>query len=516
MNVTSTSHRLDDVWRERAVIALILLAALAFGVFAALGTSEWLATVGIVALTCTVAMTVPLPLLPVILATLIPFQIYFFIGSSSFTLRVAFVFELFAALRLLVRRVDHREIVRSQPWMLPAALFSLAAFAAALGAQDKYQAFKGIYEWLAVFGAAFVVSELVSFAPSLRRIVFVLIAGGVIEALLGLLQYVAGIDVVIFALRQPASEIFFQPNLLREGLAEFSFNWMIFDRAAPFGTFINAIDYAIFIAAILALVTSLIPARRGPIPLSVLFLGALSLGGALLLTFKASGLIAFAGGAATVALFSPWGSRGRKSSRGGNPEGLEREDARDDLRGVRDLPRFSAWTIAVVFACLALLFVVLFGDLIGQRLVFLVLREQGTFGTWGRLETWGNLIQFLPQRPLFGFGLNNAPFLVEPARTLRGGITAFNPTSPESAYVAALIETGAVGFIALISLFTIVVARAYQNIRESAEPAIHIGILAAMVALLLGNLTLTGLTTDQNGMLLGVLIGLVYGNWKRL
>lgn len=493
MNVTSTSHRLDDVWRERAVIAFILLSALAFGVFAALGTSEWLATVGIVALTCTAAMTVPLPLLPVILATLIPFQIYFFIGSSSFTLRVAFVFELFAALRLLVRRVDHREIVRSQPWMLPAALFLLAAFAAALGAQDKYQAFKGIYEWLAVFGAAFVVSEWVSFAPippgsrdlaTLRRIVFVLIAGGVIEAVLGLLQYVAGIDVVIFALRQPASEIFFQPNLLREGLAEFSFNWMIFDRAAPFGTFINAIDYAIFIAAILALVISLIPTRRGSIPVGVLFLGALSMGGALLLTFKVSGLIAFAGGAATVALFF--------------------------------LPRFSAWTIAVVFACLALLFVVLFGDLIGQRLVFLVLREQGTFGTWGRLETWGNLIQFLPQRPLFGFGLNNAPFLVEPARTLRGGITAFNPTSPESAYVAALIETGAVGFIALTSLLAVVVARAYQNIRESAEPAIHIGILAAMVALLLGNLTLTGLTTDQNGMLLGVLIGLVYGNWKRL
>jgi hypothetical protein len=39
-------------------------------------------------------------------------------------------------------------------------------------------------------------------------------------------------------------------------------------------------------------------------------------------------------------------------------------------------------------------------------------------------------------------------------------------------------------------------------------------VLAAIVALTVGNLTVTGFTTDQNEMLLGVFIGMSFPRWK--
>jgi len=41
---------------------------------------------------------------------------------------------------------------------------------------------------------------------------------------------------------------------------------------------------------------------------------------------------------------------------------------------------------------------------------------------------------------------------------------------------------------------------------------LYAGVLAAIVALLCGNLTVSALTTDQNGLLLGVLIGMVFAS----
>jgi O-antigen ligase len=96
---------------------------------------------------------------------------------------------------------------------------------------------------------------------------------------------------------------------------------------------------------------------------------------------------------------------------------------------------------------------------------------------------------------------------------LRGGAVAFNNPAAESAYVAALVETGIAGFAALMALFAATLAGAARRARGD---ALFVGVLAALVALLLGNLTVAGFTTDQNGMLLGALIGMAFGSIPRI
>jgi O-antigen ligase len=472
------STQLNGTARERAAIIVFAIAATALGMLAALGSAQAFATVAVVLLIFVAALTLPLSWVALGVAALVPFQFYFELPGSSFTLRGAVVWVLAAAIRLLVRRIARKEITRWQSWMLPAALFLSAALIAALGAPSRYLAFKGIYDWLIIFATAFVIGELARSRQAVDRLVFVLIAGGVAQATLGLAQYALGLDNVLGVLRLPVSTLFFQPSLLRERLADGSFNWVVFDRAAPFGTFINGIDYAIFVASVLGLTLPrllVVRARRQ----SVLLLGAvLLMGVALLLTFKGSGWLAFAGAAAIVAWF---------------------------LLHQRS-PRVLA--LGVVGVGAALLLALPFADQLAQRALFLILREQGATGTAGRLEIWANLLQDFLRRPVLGFGLNHAALLTEATRTLRYGAVAFNNPSAESAYVTALVETGLVGLGALMALFAATVARAARSARVDAR---FIGILAALVALLLGNLTVAGFTTDQNGMLLGALIGMTFG-----
>ena len=473
------------------------------------------------------AWTLPLQWVALILVALIPLQFYLTLPDSSITVRGAAVFGFVSAIRIFAKRFQW------QSWMLPTAIFLLAALVAAMGASNRYLALKGIYDWLPVFAALFVVSQVAESAHIRKTLVIVLIAEGVGEALLGLLQYVLGLNTVLGVLRLPISDLFYQPNLLRERLSDLSFNWVIFDRAAPFGTFINGIDYAVFLAAILSLVLGLlltsdgviarrhrsvaeIPANRTQSaqssPMScradvkrkiasgtnrprndswkvvALLTCALILAGALLLTFKGSGLLALAGGAATVVLLT-------------------------SMKSFRVTLSGRTLALGLVVLIGAVILAMPFADLIGQRVAFLIQREQGLSGTTGRLAIWASLMESFTTRPIFGYGLNNGVGLAEPTRTLSGGALAFISTTPESAYLAALIEVGAVGFIALMSLFIATFGRGYSQVRENGGP-LTIGILAALVAILTGNLTVAGFTTDQNGMLLGVLMGLIWSKWN--
>jgi hypothetical protein len=437
------------------------------------------------------AWTLPQDWVVLGIAALLPFQIYFYMPGSTFALRGAVIFVLAADLRMLGQGIIW------QNWMLPASVFMFAAAVGALAAPDRYVAFKGIYEWLPIFGSALIAGQVVRSAETRRRLAGLIIGAGMLQAIIGLLQSAIGLDAVVELLRLPASRWLYQPNLLAERLGDLSFNWIIFDRAAPFGTFINGIDYAIFIASILPLVLAFLLTgrdQRSGKRTVFLFAAALLLGEALLLTFKGSGGVALAGGVVALLILS----------------GIHRSGKRFD--------RFGLSTRTVIFGVLILLgasmLVLPFADLIGQRATFLLLREQGGTGTAGRLEIWQSLVQVFIQRPLFGYGLDNAPLFTEPMRTLRDGIVAFNKTSPESGYVAVLVETGLVGFAALMVLFGATLARGFHLVRASSEWGLMAGLIAAIVALLFGNLTVAGFTTHQNGMLMGLLIGMVFGEWN--
>jgi len=408
--------------------------------------------------------------------------------------------------------------------MYPAAIFLLAAFIAAFGASNRYTAFRGLYDYSILFAVAFVASETMQSASIIRWTIFALIGAGIFQAVVGLWEAFLGTDAIVrFMLEEPIVELFWQSGLLRENLMNWAINWIVFDRVAPFGTFVNGIDYAIFLAAILSLVLALIVARfdrsvistsvfceeKSPlivgeisrsarndirprekrsalvrIQLTALVAIALLIGGTLLWTFKGSGFVAITSGAATI--------------------------------GLVYLPRLSRRTVSLVWIAVAAVIVLSlpFADLLIQRASFLIQREQGAYGTAGRIEIWMSMLQFLLQRPIFGYGLHNSIYLPEAARSLLGGAIVFNLTSTESSYIAILLETGMVGFVALMAVFTLALQRAYRSIATSFSPAMTIGVMAALIAILAGNLTVAGFTSDHNEMLLGLIFGMAFGKWN--
>jgi|GEM_PF-853661 len=510
MKTASFSPTINDATRERVIIGVCALVAIAFGIVAASNSIELTAALFIVLLFGTTAFVLPRAWLGIVLIALIPLEFYFPI-TASFYLRGALVFVLAATLRVVIFRPSS-SVFRLPSWLLPAALFLAVAFIAALGASNRYAALKGIYDYLPIFAAAFVIGE--TMRPQwLKRFVIALVTVGVLEALLGLIQTRFTPTQIAGMLQVGVSEWFYQPNLLRERLADFSFNWVLNNRVLPFGTFINGIDYALFLAAMLGLGVAWwleIPGSRlkvqgskfthhaSRITYHVLriaycafwLIGSLAhwlipticlalIGIALLLTYKGSGLLALAGVGAVLV----W---------------------------MLVTTRTTAYRLFLIAYCVMILLVsVIFFEPIIQRGAFLIRREAGASYETGRLEIWSQAIVALPQRPLFGFGLNNAGQLIAPTQSLRGGTFIAVSNSPESAYVATLVETGIVGFAAWLWFIGAILVRAYRRARAS---MLYAGVLAAIVALLCGNLTVSALTTDQNGLLLGVLIGMVFAS----
>lgn len=464
--------------RERAIILVCTLAALAFGGFAALVTLESIWMIALIIFFAALALSVPRGWLTPILAVLIPLQFYIPF-ANSLNLRGAFIFALVAALRLFVQQIAARNGWRWSTWTLPAMLFSVAAFVSALGAENRYAALKGIYDWLPVFAAAFIAGETLKTQSAPAPALTVLLSAGIAEALLGLAQIQFSVSQLVEALQNPLSGIVYQPNLLRDRLSDLSFNWILDGRVVPFGTFINGIDYALFLAATLALALAFLLSASNRAQLLLGLASVATIGIALLLTLKGSALIALVGAGIAFAL----------------------------AYRVRLSPKIILLFTLVAMFALAL--GVVFFDQIFQRVVFLIQRETGVLSATGRVAIWAQLIAHLPERPLFGFGLNNAISLIAPMPSMSGGQFTFAFATPESAYVATLIETGIVGFTALGIFFAVVCVRAWQNVRHSFDSA-SIGVFAALVAILFGNLTVAGFTTDQNGLLLGALIGIVH------
>lgn len=465
--------------RFLAVEVLLALTALGVGALAVFWTYQELLLLAILLLAMIAAWTVPLNVLPVVLAGLVPFQFYFFIPGTNLAAPAAFIFVATAALRVLLTRG-----FRPQAWMIPTAVLFVAASLAAFGAQNRSEAFKGIYQWSAIVACVYIAAQTTKSIRATKQIILLLAGLGMLQAILGLVEYTTGLNQVLSWLSTTLSESFFPPNLLRERLSDLSFNWNLDGRTLPFGTFINDIDYAVFLAAILVLVFAQGLSSTRWQNISSWFSAALVVGAALLLTLKGSGFIAFAaGGLALAVCYAPRLSRQMRIA----------------------LP---------VLGLVALLLVLPFGGSLSERAAFLIQREQGDSRDVGRLDIWASLIPAYLQRPLFGYGMGNSPSSGDVLRTLRYGAFGTNPVSPESAYVQLLIETGTVGFLALLTLFAMTFASAVRQIRINQNERQAIGILAALVALWVGNLTVSAITTDQNGMLMGLLIGLVFSKWN--
>lgn len=474
---TVTARSIDESIRARVIVIFCALVAVSGGVFAAAISLESASVFLFVGIFALAALVLPRAWIPLALVVLIPLQFYFPI-AGGLNLRGAVVFVVVATLRFLFFRRMSGNLQRWYAWMIPALLFVGSAIISAGGAANRYEGFKGIYSWSTVFFAAFVVSEALRSERWLKRLILGLMAIGLAEAILGIVQSFQDVDQIIAWFSLPLADSVYQPNLLRDRLIDLSFNWILDGRVIPFGTFINAIDYAVLLAAIFFLGVALaIDSRRA---VNKLFWAviALVIGIASGMTFKGSGLIALAGGLLALTFVY-----------------ARRVDARARMIGLG---------VIGVSILLALTL-----EPVAQRMLFLFQREAGLSTGVGRVAIWMQLLAALPQQWLFGFGMNNTLPLVAPLPSLRGGEFVLVTTAPESAYIAALVETGIVGFILLMAFIGVVAWRALGKAQNNAT-ALHPGIFAALAALWFGNLTVTGLTTDQNGLLFGILIGTVF------
>ncbi|MBI5305131.1 MAG: O-antigen ligase family protein [Chloroflexi bacterium] len=466
------------VWKTDATIyALTALIAIVFGAFAALASSAWLGFVSIVALIALLAFVLPRSFIAPALVGFAVLQFYLTIPGTAATLRGALVFVACVALRALATQpIEWRA---NRTWLLAACAFVFAALVAAYGAPNRYAALKGVYDWGAVFLTILVASAIITTPPTRVRMLIALLAMGTLEAILGLAQAALGVERVRAILSLPGSELFFQPNLLRERIAAMSFNWIVFDRVLPFGNFINGIDYAVFLAAMIALALAWLFAERTRRQMIALLASVSAMGVALLLTFKGSGVLALIGGACVIVI-----AYAQRLSR-------------------------RVVMLGLALGVIALALAAPLADALAQRALFLIQRESGSVFTTGRLAIWVELLDVWTRHPWFGVGLNNAEGFIEPLSSLNGGAFTLVVPSPESAYVAALVETGAVGLLALGAMFALTLTRAWQRWRASRD-ALDLGMLAAIVAWLVGNVTVAGFTTDQNGMVLGLMVGMFW------
>ena len=120
--------------RERAVLIGAAGIALAVGVFAASVSDAWIVTVSVLAVLAVVALLLPLATLGWSIALLIPLQIYLALPEFA-TQRVAVIVVLVAAMRLVLQAQTVRSLWQS--WLIPVAVFIVAALIAAWGALDR-------------------------------------------------------------------------------------------------------------------------------------------------------------------------------------------------------------------------------------------------------------------------------------------------------------------------------------------------------------------------------------------
>jgi hypothetical protein len=234
------------------------------------------------------AFILPRAWLGIVLIALIPLEFYFPI-TASFYLRGALVFVLAA---MLARRHLSSFVLRLSSFVLRPPSSVLASPRRALPCRRVHRCARckriatprsrASTTTCRFFAAAFVIGE--TMRPQwLKRFLIALVTVGVLEALLGLIQTRFTPTQISEMLQVGVSEWFYQPNLLRERFADFSFNWILENRVLPFGTFINGIDYALFLAAMVGLVSAwwletLTADRRPPTAASSLSTDAHSVG----------------------------------------------------------------------------------------------------------------------------------------------------------------------------------------------------------------------------------------------
>jgi O-antigen ligase len=475
--------------RRSAIIETALIVACAGGLAAALATDLYTSTV-IVLIAASVIGLLGLPLswsVPT-LVFLVPFRFYVSLPGSKFEFALTnFIIVGFAGACLAAGLAGERP--RFRRWELLIIAWLTWTLVSLGWTSQPAGSLRGVFQWLMVFGSILISARCVIEATdptrAARRILIALMALVGVWCIVGFVEVALGLDSIVGMLGTPAAAALFPLGLLDTKLGAFDFNWRSGNDVQPFGPFINAIEFGIFTAIGLGSAVALAVRRSALVPrwlvLSVFALAA----AANVACLKATGWIA-AGVAIAVAFVSLG-------------------------RSLRRVIGISVATLAVIGGVLFA-----FREALIQRVQDLAAREGQTGATAEALTRpaiWLGYLDVARTQPLTGLGLG-AAISYGPVHwtRLRGGDAVAVQLPTENGYLTVLVESGVVGLgLLTATLVGAAVIGLKLSRRFPNDPLAEAGGIAAIgiAAILAGNMTVDAFIGDINGVLEGVLVGIV-------
>jgi hypothetical protein len=348
-------------------------------------------------------------------------------------------------------------------WTLAAIFVSGALASTVLSGDARQTGYYLLREliWILYIPAARVVyQDAGAIAPTLA----VVLLGALLQSVLGLMQLALNNDFTLGLLRLPIAPAFIPGGSLDAKLAAQDYNWINFDRAFPSGLFLNAIVYGVCLLTwgflLVGIPQRWLPGRRTGIWRAA---GVLSLGVAFL-TFKLTAWLGIIAGVLTIMLGRVTDRRARLQLLLGPPLALA--------------------LVSIVFR-----------DAISERLDQIM---SGSLFT--RVLAWTAYLANLSYGGLAGVGLSRANVLAPSVPTRAAGQVLNLELAPESSPIGLAVEVGVPAMLALHALLIVLALRR--------RPFGATWVLPAMVAVLVGNLTVFGLTDDHLGPLVTLMAGL--------
>jgi hypothetical protein len=445
-----------------------LAVALAVAAFAAFAPPATAAGVGLTAIAALLAARLDLPRALALGWGLAVVPIYLDFRVATFPAHLVIASILFTRIFLLERRP------LSFPGRLEWLLFGLVVVAgvtsAALSDERVLSAYYLLHLLLFLLyipAARAVYTDRRTIAPSLT----VLLIALMVQAGVGLAQFLFGIDFALGLLASPVTPAFMLRGALEAKLLTQDYNWIGFGRALPSGLVINSIVYGVFLATggmiLVAVPASWLPNGRA---------GVWRAGGvlALLVAFGSFKLTAWLGILAGAVVFM--------------------------LLRIPD-PR-TRWRALVIPPLVLVVLGFIFQDAIEQRLLDIA---RGSLFT--RLLSWFTYARNIRHGGLIGVGLGRASLLAPSVSTVAGGQQTTMELAPESSPIGLAAEIGIPGMLALYLLFVSLVVRGGGRRPTWAWPA--------MVTVLVGNLAVYGLPEEHTLPLVALLAGLAASRGAR-
>ncbi|TAK29849.1 MAG: O-antigen ligase family protein [Chloroflexota bacterium] len=472
---------LSDRGMSGSKLLLFCVAMVAIGAGVALDARVSLVPVGLVALA--LLLLVSVPRLVILMAFLLPIQGYFFLPGTNFTLRLAYILAAAALLRALWAQRGQVQR-RLSLHHVPPLLFFACLAVSTVGARDVYLALKGMLEWGALFVTFYAVVYGIQEMGQLWKVVWALIAGMAFQGSLGLVQFMGGIGFQQALLSSRLSGILFQPTALQSKLAADNANWVFMGTILPFGTFLNNIDYSVFMAMGLSFIVGLLLGGSRVINRHVLMVVMFVASAAVALAAKGTGWNAAIAGVAVV-----WILSGSKL-------------------------RWAVWPVALISPLAIVQPAIPVVDLLRERLYSLAGQTvSSTSSVLGRLDIWQHYLGVFADRWMLGYGPYNSILYGSSWTTWQNGMPTATVQPTESGYLAVLVDTGVLGFAAFALVVVWLLAAVPAGFRGRlgrGSTALWLGAVGAVVAFLVGNISVAGLTSHQNVMVFAICAGILH------